>query len=87
MTLIKNLGLVFKQLFLWMGELIYTCGDLLGIDDIFRNKLVLFGILIVASMLGIYVSARRKNKLWIGINLFFEISSIIGAVFSAQKSK
>lgn len=87
MTLIKNLGLVLKQIFLWIFEIFFDFGEGLGLYDFLRNILVLFCIIIVASVFGLCVSVKRKNKLWIGINLFFEISSIIGAVFAARKSK
>lgn len=80
---ISNLATSMWELLLYLPQLIKPFIPFLGIEDLVVSLLI-FGIaLMIASGLGIYISCKRKNKLWTGIYGGVEFISTAVTVISA----
>lgn len=82
-AIIEALGYILK----WIWQVFVSFLPYWGIEDIIKNVGVFYIVLIVLSMLGIYLSIKRRKKLWAVICFLGDIFGFIGVFLLKYKSK
>ncbi len=82
-NLISGLGKVF----VFIAECIVKVLPMIGVEDIIIAVLIFSGILMLASGVGIILSAKEKGKMWMTISTIVEIISTLTTIGSALALK